>query len=363
MNQDRRKNGWVLISASLQIILSIILLSVGIALGVCGFLYQSKLATIDELQFFINQKGIIEAQHLISGGTKLLKPEFLYLFLGGIVAVIGIIVLIIGIVSLIIAKKKKVVRSRIKLTLFTIIPLAIAGCSATYLAFEVNNLPDYIKYGLYGIIGAFGFCALCLMLGLLFGRSEKFMSNDNNKFAFDDSSLRNARVDVNNNVRMAESQMAQGYNMQQPQGQVYMPNNMGNMPTQAPYQQQNYMQQPRQQMPQNMQAQRVTTSQPIRNTSAIARPVQPMHGASNMQRPLPPRPMQQPQVRQNPVQPRPMQPMQARPVQPMQQRPMQQVRPMQQPQPQANNAFCPKCGKSLVPQEKICTMCGFRVIR
>ena len=353
MSQDRRKNGWIIISSSLQIVLSIVLLSVGIALGVCGFLYQSKLATIDELQFFINQKGIIKAQHLISGGTKLLKPEFLYLFLGGIVALVGIIILILAIVSLVIANKKKVVRNQFKLTLFAIILLAIVGCTATYFVFEMDNLPDNIKYVLYGIMGAFGFCALCLILGLLFGRSEKFMSNDNNKYAFDDSSLRNARAGANNNVRSVEAQTAQSYNPQQ---------QSAGMPNQAQRQPVNNLQPRRPQTVANGQpTQRMPGNQPMRTVGATARPVQSVNMSNNMARPVRPNPAQAPQN--------------ARPNMPQsaQMRPTNQVRPNASAQPIRPNGnapinqtrgttpYCPKCGKRLSPQEKFCVVCGYKL--
>lgn len=351
MNQDRRKNGWIFISSLLQIALSVVLLSAGIALGVTGFLYKSKLATIKELQFFVNQEGMIKAQQFISGSKAVFKKEFLYLMLGSILAIIGLLLLILAIVSLICAQKRSVVRHKIKLMFFAFIPLIIVGCATTYLLFEGEVLPDIIKYILYGIIGGFGACVIFTSLGIMFGRSEQFMSNDNNKYAFDNSSLRNARAHVNNNMRSAETNMAQ------------------------PYQQQA--------MPNVQQAQRVATGQPIRSTSAIARPVQPMHTSPNNQvRPAQPMPNQarpvqsmrgaiNPQAR--PQGQQPMRPTQQRPVgqtQPnMQQRPVGQAqsnvqgaRPMPRPQQPVRVRTCPKCGKQLAPQEKFCVRCGYKVV-
>ncbi len=339
MNQDRRKNGWIFISSLLQIVLSIVLLSAGIALGVTGFLYKSKLATIEELQFFVNQEGMIKAQQFISGSTAIFKKEFLYLILGSILAVIGIVLLIFAISSLMCAQKKSVVNHKIKLMFFAVIPLIIVGCATTYLVFEGQVLPNVIKYILYGIIGGFGICVIFTSLGIMFGRSEQFMSNDNSKYAFDNSSLRNARADVNNNVRTAEANMVQ------------------------PYQQQ------ARPMPNAQQAQRVATGQPIRSTSAIARPVQPMHTAPNNQA----RQVQPMRRAINPQGQQPMRQMQQRPVgqtQPnIQQYPVGQAqpnvqgaRPMQRPQQPVRVRTCPKCGKQLAPQEKFCVRCGYRVI-
>jgi hypothetical protein len=55
-----------------------------------------------------------------------------------------------------------------------------------------------IKYLAFGIIGVFGVVALFNLLGLLFGRSEKFMSNDNNKYAFNDNLVKSERAKINN---------------------------------------------------------------------------------------------------------------------------------------------------------------------
>ena len=338
MRKDRRLNGWVALGSAIEIILSFILLIGGVALASAGFLYKTKLAEIDDLQYFIYQDGIIKFQEFIFN-NKLLKIEYLYLILGIIVAVVGLIAFIFGIISFAYGKKRKVVRRRVALLIFTLVPLAIAGCALTYLLLEFDILTDNIKYIAYGITGGFGFVALCKILGVIFGRSEKFMSNDNNKYAFDNSSLRNARADINNNIRANQNQ----HNNQM--------------------------------------------AQPMPNANQGPRPVQ-------QGQPLPPRPNQpmrtnapQGSAQNRPMPPRPNQPMPqgARPVRPAQpggmpqrsmaqggaQRPVQSMRPApqgQRPVGAPNNRpvvegarYCPKCGKMLSPSEKICTLCGYKV--
>ena len=346
MNQDRRKNGWILLSSILQIMLSIIVLSAGVALAVTGFLYKSKLATIEELQFFINQKGIIKAQQLISGSNALMLKQFLYLSLGIILAVVGIIVLILAISSLVSVQKRSVVRHKVRLMIFALIPLIVAGCATTYLIFEMDVLPKLVKYIVYGIIGGFGASALFMILGLMFGRSEKFMSNDNNKYAFDNSSLRNARADVNNNVRNVQTNMGQDNNLYMPNNEVY---------NQQQANPQNGMVQPNRQTPNMQRAQRVATGQPIRSTSAIARPVQGMGAQQANQAST--RPMNRMQGQQ------PARSMQQRPIRPMPQG--ASVRPNNM-QPQRTRQvlggeICPVCGATVPPQEKFCVRCGTRV--
>ena len=292
MRQDRRLNGWVLIGSIIQMILGIILISVGIALGVVGFLYTNKLATIKDLQFFVNQPFFTQFN---------LKPEFLYLFLGIAVGVVGVIVLSFAIVSLSYAKRRRVVRHRVALPIFSLIPLSIAGCAGAYFALEFKSLPNNIKYILYGIIGAFGFVALCYILGVMFGRSEKFMSNDNNKYAFDNSTLRNARADINHRPVQAQGV---SNNMARPVQQ-----GAGQRPVQRPLGQ------------------------------ATARPVQPM--ARTAQQPRPIQPASRPNMPQRPMPTS----VQTRPISSGAQKPI----------------YCNKCGKMLSPEEKFCTLCGYKI--
>lgn len=327
MRQDRRLNGWVALGSIIQIISSMVLLSAGIFVAVAGFLYQKQLAKIDDLQFFVWQDGIVEIQTKLFKG-ELLKLEFLYLALGIIVGVAGLIALIFAIVSLSYAKKRKVVCHRVALFIFSLIPLAIAGLATTYFVLEMKMLTDNIKYVLYGLMGAFGFIGLCYLLGIIFGRSEKFMSNDNNKYAFENAnSMRNARADVNNNVKAAQMQY-------QPQasGIIQQRTQQGQA---RPVQPMTAQQRPAQPRPIQPQARPTGTSRPMPQAS---RPTQ--------ARPMPPRPMGATQQRS--AQARPMGPTQARPM----------VRPTQQGQ---NVRYCPKCGKQLSPNEKICTLCGYRM--
>lgn len=329
MSQDRRKNGWIFISSALQIILSIVLLSAGIALAVTGFFYKEKLATIDDLQFFVSQKFFTQFN---------LKTEFLYLFMGTAIGVIGVLLLIFGVAEMIYAQKRKVVRRRVKVIIFALLHAAIAGAAGYYYMSEMKSLPENIKYILYGIIGAFGVCALFSILGILFGRSEKFMSNDNNKFAFDNSSLRNARADVNNNVKMAEEQyydMAQwndGYNYTEQPQQAPPYNSAYVQPNQ-------YVAGPEQQRPTNN-----PNVQPVRPPQPMNRPSQPPRP-----RPVPPTGV-------------------SRPVQAMRQPSIVQQRPAQaRPVPPASRPintstktkiYCPRCGSLISMNDKVCATCG-----
>lgn len=350
MRQDRRLNGWVLISSVIQIILSIVLLSTGIALAIVGFLYQDKLATIDDLQFFIYQDFFIKFD---------LKLEFLYLFLGIAVAVIGLIILILAIITMTYAKKKKVVRRRVPLLIFALIVLAVAGCTATYLFLEFETLTDNIKYIAYGIIGAFGFAGLCNILGVMFGRSEQFMSNDNSKYAFDNSSLRSARVDVNNNVKNAQMQHPAGVQYAQSQYQPMQQRSNAGQGRYAPMLQQGYAQQPKAggiaQRPQNQNMSRTMQANAVRQAprpigQATARPVQPMtHGANVNQ------PVRRVQQGVNSAQARPVNP---RPVQPT----TSNITPRPSAHTQATaGKYCVKCGKQLLPNERFCSLCGYKV--
>ena len=362
MNQDRRLNGWVMLASILGIVFGLALIVVGAGAGVWGFLKPDKLTSIKEIFFFTNQEGLVKLQEFIFNGD-VLKTKFLYLALGIIIAVVGFLVLNFAIIALSYVKKRKVVRHRVAMLIFTLIPLAIAGCATTYLLLEKDILPDYIKYVMYGLIGVFGFISLCNIMGVMFGRSEKFMSNDNNKYAFDNSAIKNARVNVNNNVREAQMQ----------NGAVARP-----VQSTQSYQQasQGYVNQSSTQARQPMQ-------QPMR---PVQRPAQaPMQRGMQPQRPMPqgqglrPNQPMQPRPVQRPVQPG-ARPMQARPgVNPNVQGSSRPVTTMSnnsapvrpgaptRPAPVAqrpnmpSQKYCKVCGKVLATGEKICNVCGNRV--
>lgn len=310
MRQDRRLNGWVLLGSVIQVILSIVLLAAGIGVSVAGFLYKKQLAKIDDLQFFLAQDGITKLQ-LKFLKNQLLKPEILYLALGIIVGVVGLISLILAIVSMSHAKKRRVVRHRAGLFFISLISLALVGCVATYLVMEFKTITDNIKYVGYGLGGAFAFVGLCSLLGIIFGRSEKFMSNDNGKYKFGKAkAVKEARANANHNAMNAQVQN------QAPQQNVRVaPNGQPQRPAQM---------QPQRPMP------------PRPPMQSAGRPNQPMN--PNMQRPVPPRPTGAPS---RPMPPRPNQVG------------TQQARPA--------GAYCPKCGKQLSPDEHICTLCGYKV--
>ena len=351
MRQDRRLNGWVLIGSIIGIICALALIVTGVALGVSGFVFADKLLKIKDLQFFIYQEGIIEAQ-LSLFKNQLLKTEFLYLALAIIVGVAGLLTLIFTIVGLNYAKKRKVVRHRVALLVFALIPLAIMGCALTYLLLEFDAITNNIKYILYGVIGAFGFVGLCNILGVMFGRSEKFMSNDNNKYAFDNSTLRNARIDVNNNIRTAENQrtgLIQAKIANTPQEKLRQAQNPRQPMSQLPIQRAQSPIQPNRPAQPNRPIQQVghPTQQAVcpmqQMGQATARPVHPMQNNGNAPRPITP----------NTMQSRPMQSAQ-RPVASNgnAQLPPNAMRPRH---------YCQKCGKLLVSGERICGLCGHKV--
>ena len=347
MRQDRRLNGWILIASVIGAFAGLILLVSGGFLGVAGFVWPEKLLKITDLQFFMAQEGVAKMQLKLADFTvkELLKPEFLYLTWGVIAGVAGLIVLILSILGLNYAKKRKVVRRRMALFIFALISLGLATCVGLYLWYEFKTLTDNIKYVCYGVGGALAFVGLCQLLGVIFGRSEKFMSNDNSKYAFSNSSIKNARADINNNANQPVPQ------------QEYVP---------ASQEQGGYI--PLEQ--ERLINQRAQSSQGVNSIpqGGQARPTQPMRPAQ------PQRPMGQPAPRPNaPVGPRPMPAQPGRPMangqmppRPIQQmRPTQPVRPGQPMRPVQPNAqgkmFCKKCGKLLAPGEKICSLCGYKV--
>ena len=358
MRQDRRLNGWILIASILGIVLGFALIVGGAGLATIGFLKPEKLVKIDELNFFILQEGITKAQLKLFNG--ILKSEILYLFLGIIVAVVGLTALIFAIISLVYAKKHKVVRRRVALLFFTLIPLAIAGSAATYLILEFESFKPLktdltfiknIKYICYGIVGAFGLVSIFNLLGLMFGRSEKFMSNDNGKYAFNNNSLRERRANVNNNTKGAPVAPAQS---EAPMSQQpAQPARQGNPSTQG-------------------QAVRVAQGQPMRQGQP-ARPMPPRPGqpvrpaqpninatrsASGARPAQPARPMQAPRPQMNASAQSTARPVASRnasvTARPMPQRP-------NTTKPTASGKVCPVCGKVLTPGEKYCTICGHKI--
>lgn len=334
MKNDRRLNGWVMIASILGIVSGLALILAGAGLGVFGFLKPEELLRIDELVFFINQDGINKVQTKLLDG--LLKFEWLFVSLGVIFAVVGLVALVLAIVSLNYVKKRKVVKHRIALLIFTLIPLAIAGCVGAYLYYEWDALTDVIKYVCYGLGGVFAFIALCNFMGIIFGRSEKFMSNDNNKYAFGGNSMRNARANANQNARDAQqhAKLVRALNVnnnqqdkQQPKPQV-MQTPIIARPTQTP----------RPQINANAQS----TARPVRtmNTGVAQRTIQ--HASQ-----IPPRPTaQSTQQSGHPVKPNQV---------------SQKSQSATRPVSNATKKYCIRCGKLLTPDEKVCAMCGARI--
>lgn len=364
MKQDRRTNGWVVVGSIVELIVGFCLLIVGGATALGGFFYVEQLDKLADLQFFLAQERIL---NLIVKFK--LTPKFVYLYLGIIVAVIGLATLIFAIVALNYAKKHKVVRRRVALLFHTLFALAVAGCAVAYFVLGKDVLTDNIKYVLYGAMGVYGFVGLCKLLGVMSGRSEQFMSNDNSKYA-----TNNRLIHQQISARPVQTQGMEPRQAHPMQNQTQMtghPRPVATNQTQpmrpmqsAPNANAQPMR-PIQQGARTMQGQaRVMPNGPT--NQAVQRPMagQP-HTAANSARPA-----QAP----NPSQPtRPM-PQGARPMQgqprPMPtgnqtvQRPMtEQVNrptPTQRPT-QPSRRYCPMCGKLLNPDERICSVCGHKV--
>lgn len=368
MRQDRRTNGWVVIGSIVELILGLILVGAGAFASIGGFAYIAKLDKLKDLQYFINQKWIKYAIDKLK-----LTPKFVYLYLGIIVAVIGIATIVFAIVSLNYVKKHKVVRRRAALCIYSVLSLAIVGCAVAYFVIERNNLPDNIKYVLYGVMGGFGFVALCKLLGIIFGRSEQFMSSDNNKYAVNNRSMPSYQPQPARPVQVQNVQPARPIQQVRPnQPQMNMPNGhprpVQNMSNGVQYQQRpiprpqgDYpvrpaqplanQSRPSQTMPNQVHPTRPVQSQGTPNQMQTARPNQ--QNMQNVQRPMQ-RPMNNGQPMQRPVnsgttQPRPMQ--NAQPVRPVQ----------NSTTGSKSGAYCRKCGRLLTPEERFCSRCGSRV--
>lgn len=342
MKQDRKTNGWIVIGSIVELILGFFLIIAGGATALGGFFYIEKLNKLTDLQYFINQKWI---KYVIDKFK--LTPKFTYMYLGIAIAVIGIATLIFAIVSLNYAKKHKVVRRRVALLLYMLLALGVAGCAVAYFVFEKDNLPNNIKYVLYGAMGAYGFVGLCKLLGVMFGRSETFMSNDNSKYA------QNNRL-IQQQIQQPRPVQVQGGMVTQQRVGVQAQGNA------RPVSTHNGTERPMQANP-NAQP-RPVSQNPNMEQRQIQQGARPMQGQS---RPMPNNQgMTQPRPMNVNGQPRPMgqsnvQSAQARPqsAQGMTNRPTSAQRPTQ---PTGRN-YCPKCGKLLLPNEKVCSMCGYRV--
>lgn len=328
MRQDRKVNKLIFVSSILEILFGVISLATGIFVGVFGFTQTEQINKLKDVQFFINQNWFVKLQ-LKLFNNQTLKMEFLYVALGTIIAVLGLIILVTALIQIGYVKKRKVTRRKVLTLIFTLIPAALVTACALYLYFDFNILTDNIKYALYGIISILGLACLFSLLGLIVNRSEKFMSNDNSKYSFDNSSLRGARVNVNNNIKNAP-QLQQQPNIRpnqlppqnarpREQGAApTMPNRPVQRPMQGPAQ---GMQRPNPNMHAGIQTRSTGMPRPQINNRAqsTARPVS---SNSSMMRPSAP-------VRQ--------------PV-----RPTAQIR-------------CGKCGKIARDGEVFCSLCGNKI--
>ena len=333
MKQDIRFNGWVLISAIFQVIAGAACIGAGAVLAIMGIANANKLLGIKEVNFFINQQGLVKLQKNLFG--KLLMEKYLFMIMGAILAVIGIIALVFAIIELLYVKRYKVVNHRAALIAFSLIPLAIAGCVEVYLLKEYDVLKsalDYIKNirtGCFIICGIFSACAILKLLGVLFSKSEEFVSNDNNKYAFEGPKASRVaqgaqprmqtRNQTNNQMQGARPVNRQNSNAR-PANVQPRPANTAARPVGIPA---------------NAQAKTANVARPGvgPQTRPAARPgVAPAANAAA----LPPRPVQ------NSMSPRQMGAPNSQ---------SRNVRP-------AQIRRCPKCGKALMPNETMCSVCG-----
>lgn len=189
MKQDVKFNVWVLISSIFQGVAGSVCTILGIIFAIMGVANVNKMLKVKELNFFIHQEGIIKLQENLFG--KVLGEKYLFLILGLIAAVIGIAILVFSIVELLYVKRYQVVNHRIALIAFSLIPLTLAFCAEIYLLNEYNVLKeslDYIRHiriGCFVTCGVFSICVILKLLGVLFSKSEEFVSNDNAKYAFE----------------------------------------------------------------------------------------------------------------------------------------------------------------------------------
>lgn len=193
MKQDVRFNYWILISAIFQVLVGAACTISGAILAIMGVASSANLLKIRELEFFVNQKWIIGLQQNLFGG--LISKKYLFLIIGAIVAVVGAISIAVAIIEVLYVKRYKVTNRQYTLMAFSLIPLAIAGCMEAYLILEY----DVLRMNLYYIknvrtvsfvlCGVFSVCAVLKLLGILFSQGKEFVSNDNSKYAFDASKL------------------------------------------------------------------------------------------------------------------------------------------------------------------------------
>lgn len=333
MKQDIKFNVWVLFSAIIQALSGAFCFVVGALVSIMGIIKPSKLLKINEIKFLVKQKWLINLQTKLFGGE--LFEKYLFLISGILIAVTGIIVLILAILELRYVKKYSVVNHRVKLIIFALIPLIIAGCVEAYLLLQYDVLKSSVEHikniriACFGVCGVFSVCAICTLLGVLFSKSEEFVSNDNNKYAFEGP--RPNRVvqqggQPSMTIRNQSSNQMQGraVNVQNP----------------------NVRRQPMQQsMPARGQ---------VNPTNMIARPTRPANGAgmtgTGMVRPAA-RPGVVPMSRNTMASANQMQ---------------NSISPRQVGAPNSQSGGmrptqirrCPKCGKALMPNEIRCSICG-----
>lgn len=347
MKQDIRFNGWVLISAIFQVIAGAACIGAGAVLAIMGIANANKLLGIKEVNFFINQQGLVKLQKNLFG--NLLIEKYLFMIMGAIMAVIGIIALVFAIIELLYVKRYKVVNHRAALIAFALIPLAIAGCVEVYLLKEYDVLKsalDYIKNirtGCFIICGIFSACAILKLLGVLFSKSEEFVSNDNNKYAFEGPKASRAAQGAQPRMqtRNQTNNQMQGARPVNRQNSNARPANVQLRPANV------------QSRPENVQPRPANTAaRPIgRPASAQARPANVARpGVGPQTRPVA-RPGAAPAANAAALPSRPAQNSMS-------------PRQMGAPNSQSRNVRpaqikrCPKCGKALMPNETVCSVCG-----
>ena len=170
MKEDINFNVWVMFSAILQVVASSLLMCGGLVLAVMSYFDKTKLLEVEELNFFINQQGIVNLQQHIFGG--MLQKEYLCFLLGLVIAIVGLTALIFAIVEILFVKNRTINNHRFAIVLFAMIPLLIAGCVEMYLLLGYNSLKanlDYminIKTVCLNVCGAFSMCAIFKLVGV-----------------------------------------------------------------------------------------------------------------------------------------------------------------------------------------------------
>ena len=341
MKQDVRINCWVLISAIFQVLASAVCIITGVLIAIMGIASSSKLLKIRELKFFVSQNGIIKLQQNLFGG--LILKKYLFLIMGTIIAIVGIVAVTFAIVEILYVRRYKIVNHQCALIAFSLIPLIIAGCAEIYLLVEYDILRmslDYIKNVRtvsFVVCVVFSLCAVLKLLGVLFIKSEEFVSNDNNKYAFESPKLDKVAHNVVGKQPLVRNQprtQVESSRIIDPSSNLYVTGQrkLANVQTRSSTNMTSKVAMPKQ----NVNIKNTN----IANAGARIQTVRPLSRPGTAQMPRSATLLSRPV--QNSISPRQM-------GIPSSQ--MGRIRPTQ-------IRRCPQCGKTLMPNETMCGICG-----